>query len=156
SIALVLAFGVLFVGIKVRSYPDADMRGVVDIVEAEARAGDAIIVHPQEGYAYALYSRFPVRVIRSDFSMTGFTAAVDHPGVPTLILDPRSDHPSSRQFAIALTRNKQATRALVDGTRAPGRVWVVSRGVVTSELVEIFEQAGLALGRAWNRPGATL
>src|SRR5215470_587313 len=127
SIALVLAFTLLFVGIKVRSYPDADIRGVVDIVQSEARAGDAIVVYPQDGYAYALYSRFPVRMIRSDFSMTGFTTAVDHPGVATLILDPRSDRFPSRQYDVALKRNLQATRSLVDDTRAPSQVWLVSR-----------------------------
>jgi hypothetical protein len=156
SIALFLAFAILPVGIKLRSYPEADIRGVVDIVQSEARAGDAIIVYPQDGYAYALYSRFPVRMIRSDFSMTGFTTAVDHPGVATLILDPHPDRFPSRRYDLALKRNVEATRSLVDGTHAPGHVWVVSRGNVTPELAEIFEQAGLTPGRTWNRPGATL
>ena len=155
-IALVLAFALLFVGIKMRSYPDADIRGIVDIVQSEARAGDAIIVYPQDGYGYALYSRFPVRMIRSDFSMTGFTTAVDQPGVATLILDPHPDRFPSREYDLALKRNLQATRALVDGMHAPDHVWVVSRRDVTSELAEIFEQAGLTPGRTWNRPGATL
>ena len=156
SIALVLAFALLPIGIKVRSYPDADIRGVVDVVQSEARAGDAIIVYPQDGYAYALYSRFPVRMIRSDLSMTGFTTAVDHPGVATLILDPHPDRFPSQQYDIALKRNVQATRLLVDGTNAPGHVWLVSRGNPTRELVEILGDAGFAPGRTWNRPGATL
>jgi hypothetical protein len=156
SIALVLAFALLPVGIKVRSYPDADIRAIVDIVQSEARVGDAIIVYPQDGYAYALYSRFPVRMIRSDFSMTGFTAAVDHPGVATLILNPHPDRFPSRQYDIALKRNVEATRALVDGKHAPGKVWLVSRGNAASELIEIFGEAGLTPGRTWNRPGATL
>jgi len=156
SIALAFLFALLFVGIKVRSYPDADIRGIVDIVQSEARTGDAIVVYPQDGYAYALYSRFPVRMIRSDFSMTGFTTAVDHPGVVTLILDPHSDRFPSRQYDLALKRNMQATRAVVDDTRAPSQVWLVSRENATPGLVEIFEKAGLTPGRMWNRPGAAL
>src|SRR5262249_614816 len=146
SIALVLAFTLLFVGIKVRSYPDADIRGVVDIVQSEARAGDAIIVYPQDAHPYALYRRFPVRIVRSDFSMTGFTTAVDQPGVVTLILDPHSDRSPSRLYDSALNRNMQATRALVDGTHAPRQVWLVSRGNTTPELVEVLEKAGLTPG----------
>jgi hypothetical protein len=82
-IVLFVVLAPLLFANKANAYPDEDVRSIVSIVDSDAKQGDAVIVYPQDGYIFALYSRFDVRIKASELSMTGFTTAVDHPGVNT-------------------------------------------------------------------------
>jgi len=139
-------------------YPAEDIRPIVRIVEAEAQKGDAVIVYPSDGYIYALYSRFEVRIVKSDLSLTGFTVTVDHPGVTTLILVPHSDDPFLQQYERGLRQNVVAIRWLVFAQRRPLTVWLVARSDASalSTIESILQDAALARVRSWKFPGAVL
>lgn len=141
-----------------RPYPAEDVRSIVGIIEAKARKQDAVIVYPQDGYIYGLYSRYPIRFFDSDLSMTGFTVAIDHPGVTTLILAPHSDYRLTQQYARGLRENSNAIRALFTRGHRPENVWFVARsdGKAIPSFTAILRQAGLTQMRAWRFPGTDL
>jgi hypothetical protein len=157
-LSIALAVAPITGGRQAHSYPAEDVRSAVGIIEAQAREADAVIVYPQDGYIYALYSRSPVRLVHSDLSMTGFTVAVDQPGIRTVILSPHWDNPHSRQYGRGLRENFAAIAALFAGSHVPKRVWFVGRsdGNAVSSLEAILGERGLTPSTAWKFAGVNL
>jgi hypothetical protein len=157
-LAFVLAAAPLASAQKAGGYPAEDIRSIVRVVDSESLEGDAVIVYPQDGYIYALYSRFPVRFFDSDLSMTGFTVAVDHPGRTTLILAPHSDYSLLKHHARGVRENSIAIRALLTGGDPAQRVWFAARsdGKAAPTFKSILVEAGLKPARTWRFRGADL
>lgn len=157
-LAFVLAVAPLASAQRADGYPAEDIRSIVGVVDSESMEGDAVIVYPQDGYIYALYSRFPVRFLNSDLSMTGFTVGVDHPGRTTLILAPHSDYRLLKQHARGVRENSSTIRALFTGGHSPQRVWFAARsdGRAIPTFKSILLEAGLKPARAWRFRGADL
>ncbi|HEX9867729.1 MAG TPA: glycosyltransferase family 39 protein [Candidatus Tectomicrobia bacterium] len=155
AIGLVLALAPLAIAPRAIRYPPGDVRPIVEMIESETRDGDAVVVYPQLGYIYGLYTRFPVQIADSDVSLTGFTVVVQRPGVTTLILAPHSDVTSSVYYRRGIVQNLSALRSLVNGSQRPQRVWFVERpdGRALPALKSVLLGAGYVTRRSWEWPG---
>lgn len=76
-----VALGTLsFATFSPASYPQEEVRPLVRVVEA--RGGqDAVLVYPKTRYPFALYTTWPVDLLESSESQTGFTVRVRRPNV---------------------------------------------------------------------------
>jgi len=154
AVGLILALAPLAQAQPVIRYAD-DVRPIVEMIESETHDGDAVVVYPQWGYIYGLYTRFPVRIVESGVSLTGFTVTVERSGVTTLILAPHSDVTSSASYRRGMGENLSTLQALVTGDRPPQRLWFVERpdGRALPALRRVLRGAGYAPRQSWERPG---
>lgn len=125
-------------------YPEEDLRPLVALVEAEARAGDLVAVYSASRWAYALYTSAPVDIRPDAASANGFAVRIDHPAVE--VLEPHREDPS--RYGPVLDR-------LVQGR---DRLWLVAShlGPDVPVIEAMLAERGYEAVRTERRPGAVL
>lgn len=126
------------------SYPQEDVRPLVHHVERRLESGDVVLVSLNGGFAYALYTRYPVDLRRTPAFGTGFEPQVRSRAVH--ILDPPS--PGEDGFV----------RQVAPLTRDARRVWLVIAHAgpdETGALRRAMDEAGFVHVSEARRPGAS-
>jgi hypothetical protein len=133
----------------VTPYPPRDLRPLVAQLEHRASPSDTILIRPDDDYAFALYTSWPVTFVRAGVP-TGFAARIDHPNVHVPLLVPIG--PDFR------TQTWQDAIARAEGTDS--RVWLLVGGhslmPKLPDVRRLMRKAGLSIKLELDRPGANL
>jgi hypothetical protein len=79
SLAPIVLLGALLVATPFPSYyPQEDLAPLVDRLEAQARPADPVLLYQMGTWAFALYTRWPVRIVRNSYDPVPFSAEVSH------------------------------------------------------------------------------
>ena len=133
----------------VNPYPPRDVRPLVADLERRASPSDTILIRPDDDFAFALYTNWPVTFVRASVP-TGFAARIDHRNVHVPLLVPISRDMRTETWHEAIARAK--------GTDS--RVWLLVGGhSLTPKLPYVsglMRKAGLSIKLELARPGANL
>jgi hypothetical protein len=111
GLALVLAVSLwafLTTAFADHSYPSEDVASVVAKAEAVVPASEAILVYHDTNFAFALYTTWPIRFVKTDTQPMAFEAPVQRPNVFTLV--PHDRHP--QEYAITIDRMLRSYRVV--------------------------------------------
>ena len=167
SLALLIALGVHLIGTRMSTvgawavptvvlalvaatvraappYPAEDLRPLVAMVEADARADDLILVYSASRWAYALYTSASVDLRRDRNSPNGFAVDIQDPRVE--VLEPHRQDPD-RYGPILDRLAERNTRLWLAASHLGADVPVIER---------MLRDRGYETVRTESRPGATL
>lgn len=125
-------------------YPSEDLRPLVAMAEADARADDLILVYSASRWAYALYTSAAVDLRRDRDSPNGFAVHIEDPRVE--VLEPHRQDPD---------RYEPILDRLAEGNT---RLWLAAShlGADVPVIERMLRDRGYQAVRTESRSGATL
>jgi hypothetical protein len=117
-----------------RYYPQENIAPLVDRLEARAEPTDPIVLYRMGEWGFALYTRWPVRIVRDGTEPVPFTAQVQRPDIyevsndqPTALVDTIEDGHRVRHLWFIGAHGRRAAIARIDRTIEAGGFRMVSK-----------------------------
>jgi hypothetical protein len=135
-------------------YPARDVGPLVAELEQRAAGTDGVLVRPDDDFAFALYTTWPV-TFREANAVTGFAVAIERPNVHVPLLVPNGSDGRTETWPEAIARTRADSE----------RVWFLTGGqdpipkppAIREPYVHpLLQRAGLRLQLEVTRPGGSL
>jgi hypothetical protein len=119
AVALVLA---LAAACRSSPYPLEDVKPIVRRIERTS-TDEAVVIYWPTAYAFGLYTRWPIHLVRAAEAANGFTVAVDRPGAHVLPLHSENPEHYRDELAPLIARYR--------------RIWFVASHLIRSDDVYV-------------------